>query len=229
MIDSQQGEGAALLRLMQLVSPALPVGAYAYSQGMEHGVHAGWLRDEDSAGEWIVGLLRQPLGHIDVPVLARLYAAWRGGEDGALLHWSAYLRASRESRELQEENRQLGMALARLLRDLGVNAAASWIQHPHVGLAILFSLAAVHWRIPLEAVAQGYLWSWAENQVAAAIKLIPLGQTAGQRILTRVGEAIPAIVTAGLSMADDDMGFATQRLAIGSALHEEQYCRLFRS
>lgn len=229
MIDIPPGEGAALLRLMQLASPALPVGAYAYSQGMEYAVHAGWLRDENSAREWIIGLLLHPLAHVDVPVFARLHAAWRAGDEGALGHWSALLKASRESRELQEEDRQLGMALARLLCDLGLEKATAWRRHPDAGFAVLFSLAAAHWHITLEAAVLGYLWSWAENQTAAAIKLIPLGQAAGQRILSRAGSAIPAAVAAGLRLADEDIGYMAQRIAIGSALHEGQYSRLFRS
>ena len=229
MIDAARDDDTALLRLMQLVSPALPVGAYAYSQGMEYAVHATWLRDEASVDDWILGLLRQVLSRVDVPVLARLYRAWSEDDEEALSYWSAYLRACRESRELQEEDRQLGRALARLLRDLNVTEAAPWVDHPSAGFAVLFALAAMRWRVSLRAAAQGYLWSWAENQVAAAIKLVPLGQTAGQRILSRVCAAIPDAVTRGLALEDEQIGFVAQRLAMGSALHEHQYSRLFRS
>jgi urease accessory protein len=229
MIEAAQEDGAALLRLMQLVSPALPVGAYAYSQGMEYAVHAAWLRDEESAAVWILGVVRHLLARVDVPVLARLYRAWMTDDEAALLYWSGYLRACRESRELQEEDSQMGKALARLLRDLNMAEAEPWIEHPAAGYAVLFSLAAVRWQVPLGAAAQGYLWSWAENQVAAAIKLVPLGQTAGQRILSRVSESIPAAVTQGLVLSDERIGFVAQRLAMGSALHEHQYSRLFRS
>jgi urease accessory protein len=229
MIEVARDDGSALLRLMQLVSPALPVGAYAYSQGMEHAVDAGWLRDEESLGVWILGLLQHLLARVDVPVLARLYRAWLVSDEESLLYWSAYLRACRESRELQEEDSQMGKALARLLRDLNMAEAAPWVEHPASGFAVLFSLAAARWRVPLPAAAQGYMWSWAENQVAAAIKLVPLGQTAGQRILSRVSAVIPAAVSRGLGLGDEQIGFVAQRLAMGSALHEHQYSRLFRS
>ena len=229
MMASTQTDDSALLRLMQLVSPALPVGAYAYSQGMEYAVYAAWLRDEQSVAEWILGLLQQPLARVDVPVLARLYRGWMSDDDEAVLYWSAYLQACRESRELQEEDSQMGRALARLLHDLNIAGAEPWINHPASGFAVMFSLAAVRWRVPLKAAAQGYLWSWAENQVAAAIKLVPLGQTAGQRILSRVSEAIPAAVSRGLVVHDEQIGFVAQRMAMGSALHEHQYSRLFRS
>jgi len=229
MIDITLENDSALLRLMQLVSPALPVGAYAYSQGMEYAVHAAWLRDENTVSEWILGLLQQSMARVDVPVLARLYRAWMRDDGEAVLYWSAYLRACRESRELQEEDSQMGKALARLLHDLNVAGVEPWITHPACGFALTFSLAAVRWRIPLQAAAQGYLWSWAENQVAAAIKLVPLGQTAGQRILSQVSEAIPAALDRGLAVHDEQIGFVAQRWVMGSALHEHQYSRLFRS
>lgn len=229
MIDAVQDDGSALLRLMQLVSPALPVGAYAYSQGMEYAVDAAWLRDEEAVTAWILGLLQHLLGRVDVPVLVRLHRAWMANDEEALLYWSGYLRACRESRELQEEDSQLGRALARLLRDLNMAEAAPWIEHPDAGFAVLFALAAARWRVPVKAAAQGYLWSWAENQVAAAIKLVPLGQTAGQRILSLASASIPAAVTRGLVLRDEQIGFVAQRLAMGSALHEHQYSRLFRS
>ena len=229
MIDITHHDDTALLRLMQLVSPALPVGAYAYSQGMEYAVHAAWLRDEASVESWVLGLLQQLMSRVDVPVFARLYRAWIAEDEEALSHWNAYLRACRESRELQEEDRQIGRALARLLRDLNVPEAAPWIEHPAAGFAVLFALAAARWHVPLRAAAQGYLWSWAENQVAAAIKLVPLGQTAGQRILSRACEAIPVAVSRGLELEEEQIGFVAQRLVVGSALHEHQYSRLFRS
>ena len=140
MSDLAQDNDSALLRLMQLVSPALPVGAYAYSQGMEYAVHAAWLHDEGTVSEWILDLLQQSLARVDVPMLARLYRAWMNDDDEAVLYWSAYLRACRESRELQEEESQMGRALARLLRDLNIAAAEPWINHPASGFAVMFSM-----------------------------------------------------------------------------------------
>ena len=229
MINTLRDNDSSLLRLMQLVSPALPIGAYAYSQGMEYAVHAAWLHDEISAEAWIIGLLQHPLSRLDVPVFARFHAAWDANDSDGVRYWSAFLNACRESRELQEEDRRLGAALARLLHDLGVSEAAPWINDPCASLAALFALAACRWRIPVAAAAQAYLWAWAENQVAAAIKLIPLGQSAGQRILSRAITVIPVAVSRGMALSDEEIGFVTQRFAIGSALHEVQYSRLFRS
>lgn len=222
-------ESAALARLMQLVSPQLPIGAYAWSQGQEFAVHRGWIKSEEEARNWICGLLSNSLVAVDVPVLARFYEAWRGGDAEATEYWSRWLRANRETAELRAEDQQLGRALARLLRDLGIDHAAPWVLAAHASLANLFALAAVRWAIPLEHAAVGYLYSWAENQAAAAMKLVPLGQTAGQRILSTVVELIPQCTSRGLVCLDEDMGFSAPRLVLASALHEQQYTRLFRS
>lgn len=219
----------ALLRLMQLVSPALPVGAYAYSQGLEWAAHQGWVHDEKSAAQWLQDLLRQVVCRVDVPVLIRLHHAWRCRDTAALEYWSAFLRAGRESAELQNEDRQLGMALARLLKELDVPGADSWLTHRAASFATLFALAAVHWNITLAQTCIGYLWTWAENQTSAALKLIPLGQSAGQRLLSRAAEIIPAAVQEGLHITDDAIGAFAPGLALASARHETQYTRLFRS
>ncbi|MFZ5595245.1 MAG: urease accessory protein UreF [Pseudomonadota bacterium] len=219
----------SLLRLMQLVSPALPVGAYAYSQGLEHAVCAGWVRDEATAAEWIGGLLDHALCRLDVPVLSRLHAAWMAEDCEQVEYWAAFLHASRESAELQAEDRHLGGALARLLTDLEFSEARPWIDHPCRGFAVLFALAGVRWGIAVKETLAGYLWTWAENQVAAAIKLVPLGQTAGQRILSRMIKRIPSAVERASGFGDEDIGFFTPGLGIASAAHETQYSRLFRS
>ena len=224
-----ESSDVALLRLLQLSSPTLPVGAYAYSQGMEHAVESGWLNDEFSIETWIKGLLQHPLRLLDVPVLARLYYAWQSSDAAAVRLWTVRLYASREAAELQREDHHLGTALARLLSDLGLNEAAPWRSASRVCFATLFSLAAVHWRIALKDAAIGYVWAWCENQIAAATKLAPLGQTAGQQILMRLIDEIDAVVAQGLRLPDEDIGCAAPGLALASALHETQYSRLFRS
>lgn len=218
-----------LLRLLQLVSPTLPVGAYAYSQGMEQAVELGWIGNEAQAAGWIEGVLGNGLARLDAPVLARLHAAWTCNDAAQVGHWNAFLYACRESAELQAEDRTLARALVRLLTDLGVADARRFAEDERITFAALFALAAVHWRIPAVHCVQGYLWSWCENQVAAAIKLVPLGQTAGQRMLLRLGARIPELARAALELADDDIGQVMQGQAMASAWHETQYSRLFRS
>jgi urease accessory protein len=218
-----------LLRLLQLASPMLPVGAYAYSQGLEWAVESGWVHDEASAADWIGGVLGQGPARLEVPVLARLYRAWTSDDLAQAHHWSRYLDAARESGELQAEARQLGESLAVLLAQLGIEAARDWKEIEYAGFPTLFALAGVHYRVPLPETALGYLWAWCENQVAAAMKLVPLGQAAGQRILSALIGQLPAAVERGLALTDDEIGVLTPRLAIGSARHETQYTRLFRS
>lgn len=219
----------ALLRLLQLCSPALPVGAYAYSQGLESAVERGWVRDEASTGDWILGLLGHTLRRLDLPIFARLYRAWQVADMGTVRYWNARLYAAREAAELQREDRHLGTALARLLVDLGIAEAEPWRNAPRVCFATLFSLAGVKWEIPLPEAVTGYAWTWTENQIAAATRLIPLGQTASQRLLIAVGPPVVAAVTAALALPDEDIGAAAPGLALAGALHETQYSRLFRS
>src|SRR3569832_2969952 len=118
MITESRVGAPALMRLLQLCSPMLPVGAYAYSHGLEHAVHAGWVRDERTAHAWIGGVLREGLMRRDVPVLARLYHAWHMADVVAVHRWSSFLHASRESAELQREDRHLGLGVVGLLRVL---------------------------------------------------------------------------------------------------------------
>ncbi len=219
----------SLLRLLQLVSPTLPVGAYAYSGGLEHAVSAGWVRDRVLARDWITGLAEHSLSALDLPVLCRMYRAWQDDDMPRVQWWNHFLAASRESAELLAEDRQLGAALCRLLRDLEVERALIWPGQEKACWAAMFSLAAQYWDIGEMEMQEGYLWAWCENQVAAAIKLVPLGQTDGQRILSECAERIPGWVALSRGIGNDEIGQVAPAQAIGSALHEQQYSRLFRS
>lgn len=226
--DWTRADPQALLRLCQLVSPALPVGAYAYSQGLEFAVHAGWVSDEATAYDWLSGLCRRALGTLDLPILARLHTAWAQHDQIAVERWNERLIAARDSAELRAEERHLGRSLARVLCELRCADAEHWLQSD-AAFATLFSLAAVRWRIPPNATLSGYLWAWSENQVLAAVKLVPLGQSAGQRLLGRLIEAIPSIVAHAETLPEHEVGTSAWSQGFASALHETQYSRLFRS
>jgi urease accessory protein len=222
-------EPLTLLRLLQLASPTLPVGAYAYSQGQEWAVGAGWIRDEATLASWLGDQLTHTLARVDLPLLARMHAAALAADDDALVRWSRQLIAFRETRELVADDCDRGRALARLLRDLEVAAARPWVERADVPFAALTAIAAAEWRLPVVATLHAYAWGWLENQVLAGVKLIPLGQVAGQRLLLALSARIPAVVDAALSYDDDDLGGSLPIVALASSLHETQYTRLFRS
>jgi urease accessory protein len=162
-------------------------------------------------------------------VLARLLGAWRTGDAGAVDRWTAWLQASRPTRETRDEDRQLGAALARTLAGLEVDGAAAWTGRDDVTLAAMFALAAARFEIPTETALTGHAFAWAEAITSAAVRLVPLGQTAGQRLLAAAGDAIPAVVARALALEDDDLGAAAPGQALASAQHETLYSRLFRS
>ena len=219
----------ATLRLWQLISPALPVGAYAYSQGLEYAVTEGWVSDEASAQMWIEGVAGHSIVTLDLPLMQRMYRAWQDDDEAQVIYWSRFLAASRESSEILAEDNHLGKSLARLLGGLDVNRAAPWRFKQEVNFPAMFSLAASHWQVELQQALAGYLWAWCENQVAAALKIVPLGQTAGQRLLSALILKIPDWVEQGMAIEEGGIGVLCPGLAIASARHETQYSRLFRS
>ena len=218
-----------MLRLLQLASPALPVGAFAYSQGLEQAALLGWVTDEASAAQWITGVVTEVLPRLDVPLLVELHAAWLADDLLRVRSLSQFLHACRESAELGAEDRHLGAALARVLHGLGVARAEPWIADPDATFVTLFSLAAAHYELPLRGTALALLVAWAENQVAAATRLIPIGHIAAQRVLSGVLGELPAAVNRGLEVPFAAAGFLAPGLALASALHEVTYSRLFRS
>lgn len=215
----------ALLRLLWLASPALPIGGYAYSRGLEYAVGAGWVHDAPSAERWIAGVLARQVATLDAPVLARLYDACAAGDYAAVARWDAFLCAARESKEAQLEDEQLGLALCKVLREAHVLAAGETLR----SYAAAYARASVHWRIAREASVLSYLFVFAESQITAAIKLVPLGQTSGQAALARLIARIGPLADEALHLTDDALGSYTPGLALASALHETQYTRLFRS
>ncbi|NJD24124.1 MAG: urease accessory protein UreF [Betaproteobacteria bacterium] len=222
-----------LARLLQLASPALPVGAYTYSQGLEWAVESGVVRDEATAGRWIGDLLDHGIGRFEAPLVAALMAAWAAGEMADVDCLNAEFLASRESAELRAETVQMGFSLRRLLRDLRDDGLAtvgqaieSW---PEVAFPTVWAGIAAAWRIDKEAALTAYLWSWAENQVMAALKAVPLGQAAGQRLLAELGGKIPLVAVDAGKRPKTEWSNFMPGFAIACARHETQYSRLFRS
>ena len=219
----------SLLKLLQLSSPTLPIGAFAYSQGLESAIEAGFIQNKETLQDWLLDTLTLSLKNVDLPLFARLYSSWKKNDTKKVLVWNQNLRAQRETRELRDEDHHLGLALARLLKDLGIEEAGALHQRDDLCFLTLFTLAACKWNIALEQAANGFIWSWLDNQIAAAIKLVPLGQTDGQKVLSELLPLIPSIVKQGLVIEDDEIGASLPMLAILSSQHETQYSRLFRS
>ncbi|MGZ5015955.1 MAG: urease accessory protein UreF, partial [Methylobacter sp.] len=207
----------ALLRLLQLVSPGLPIGMYCYSQGLERAVDDRWITNAVDTDEWINGLMAICLTRIDLPILMRLYDAWECGDIEKVEYWSGTLLACRETSELRAEDRHTGQALARLLDSMDIAGMQPWIRKSETTLATIFAFAAVNWGIPKRETVIGYLWSWLENQVLCAVKLVPLGQVAGQQLLTDLAGKIPALVDQALAIADHDIGGSAFGLALASS------------
>lgn len=220
----------AQLQLWRLISPMLPIGAYAYSTGLEYAIEIGWIKNEADAYDWISGVLTHNIANTDIPVMIRCYQAWQTNDTTKLTNWNNRLLAMRESRELLLEDTQLGRSLAKVLVDLNVPNAMQWFATPRQSFAASYALACSHWNISVTSAAYGMAFAWVENQVAAAMKLIPLGQSAGQRIISRLLNDVANAAATGLAIDDDEaIGVSSPALAIGSARHELQYSRLFRS
>jgi len=215
----------ALTRLLQLASPALPVGAYTYSQGLEWAVEAGTVTDEATAREWIGDQLEWNLARFEAPLLARMIAAAQAGDGEAMGALDAHCLASRETAELRAETLQMAHSLKRLIAELGVPIALP----PVLSYPAVWASLAAAWNVGARAALAGWLWSWAENQTMAAIKTVPLGQAAGQRILLDLGTRIPSVVDHALVLHDEDFSNFAPGFAIACARHETQYSRLFRS
>jgi len=218
-----------LVRLLHLVSPTLPTGAYSYSQGLEWAVESGWIHDHQSLHSWLSELARLSMASVDIPLIARMYKALAGSSSDKLEQWCDLLLACRETAELRDEEQIRGRAMATLLQGLALGRVE--VFYPLLAKSQLagIALAAVEWEIPLQDTALGYTWSWLENQVLAGMKIIPLGQTEGQQMLLKMTDLVVDTVQRGLMLKDCEIGAAAPGLALASCFHEIQYTRLYRS
>jgi len=228
---SPQAAPSQLLRLLHLASPALPIGAFHFSQGLEYAVEAGWVSDEESSLGWIGGIAQGSIATLDLPVLVRLHSAWMRGDEQEVLRWNAFLIACRETEELRLEDRHLGRAMLRVLAELDLTTELFVRGSLERGIAhaTAFAFACARWSIEARPMLETYAWAWAENQVLAAVKLVPLGQSAGQRMLHALHHPLGAYAARALDLMDSDIGISTALSAVASGRHEVQYTRLFRS
>lgn len=217
---------SALLRLLQLSSASLPVGGYAFSQGLEYAVETGWVSNLDQTREWLSLQLLESLAQVDCPILLRCHRTLEQGDTSQLQYWNHYALACRETRELRLTDTATGNALIRLLAQLQIEQP---LGRQEVSFVAAFAIAAHHWQLSEEASVLGLVWAWLENQVAAATKLVPLGQTQAQQLIGEMQQQVPAAITRAKGLQDSELGAGLPALAIASAKHEHQYSRLFRS
>ncbi|MFW1678753.1 urease accessory protein UreF [Pontibacter sp. JAM-7] len=217
----------SLLRLLQLSSVSLPVGGYAFSQGLEYAIEVGWITDAESVKDWIEDQLLYSLACTDLPLLRDTMQASAADDLAMICTLNQLALACRETRELHLTDAAMGEALARLLRQLGENLP--WPVGQPISFVVLFALVAQRWQLTPQAAALGLLWSWLENQVAAATKLVPLGQTQAQHLLVQLQPCLTEVLTRSADISIDQVGASLPGLAIASARHETQYTRLFRS
>ena len=219
-------------QLLRLASPQLPIGGYSYSQGLEMAVDSGLVQDPDSARRWIADQLLLNLARFEAPLLlahcrAAAVADWDRLTDLAERH-----RASRESRELALESRQMGYSLKQLLEGLPEldEAARTFLNtQAELGLAPAWALAARTWNISAEDALAAWLWGWLENQLAVLMKTLPLGQQAAQRLTSELLPLLEQARHQAITLEPEHWGSAAFGLALASMAHERQYSRLFRS
>ncbi|MES2025764.1 MAG: urease accessory UreF family protein [Pseudomonadota bacterium] len=225
-------QAQALLHLLQLSSPSLPIGAYSYSQGLEAAIENGTVKDEASAKRWIIDVLHEVVARFEAPVLWRLLQAFSDRDAVAVNLWTERFIAARDTAEFRAETIQMGYSLGKLCSDLQLGDAellALLQAQTEVPLPTALAYAAVTLNVPSEAALLGMLFSWAENQVLVCVKSVPLGQVAGQRLLLSLQTELEVAAQLAQQLPDEELSNWSPGLSLLSMQHEVQYSRLYRS
>lgn len=219
-----------LLRLLQLASPLLPVGGYSYSEGLESLIIGGTICDRVTLQEWIVSELQAGAIRIETAVMDRTYLAGLELDFDRLKYWNHWLSAARETEELRHQSWQMGGSLAKLVVELtpGIQELITVISRP-CHYAVVFGVTAQYWQIDRHSAIVAYLHSWVTNQIGVGVKLIPLGQTAGQQILWQLQPELDLLCETIPNLADEDLDACSWGSSLASMQHEILYSRLFRS
>jgi urease accessory protein len=242
-------EHLAYTRLLQLCSANLPIGGFAFSQGLEPAIEAGWVNNKAELQQWVSTIITEAMLNTDLPLLYKQRQAIVRGDAEAFNNNEDWVCATRETSEILMAEKAIGSALLRLLKNLEFDQSAptlNWLEdHKKLSFISSFAMASYLFELDTETALTGFAWTFIDNQVAAGVKLIPLGQTDGQNLLFALSELIPSCVKQCVRNCENDLGKghadATQLidstkigqslagLAIASSKHEQQYSRLFRS
>ncbi|RJF95011.1 urease accessory protein UreF [Noviherbaspirillum saxi] len=225
-------QATALLHLLQLSSPSLPIGAYSYSQGLEAALESGIVRDQLSARAWIVDTLHHVVARFEAPILCRLLHAFSARDAAAVREWNERFIAARDTAEFRAETIQMGYSLSRLVIELGLGDEALrgiLQQQAEVPLPTALAYAVVALNVPHDAALLGMLFSWAENQVLVCVKSVPLGQVAGQKLLLSLQPELENAARCAEQLQDHELSNWSPGLSLLSMRHEVQYSRLYRS
>lgn len=222
---------SGLLQLIWLASPALPIGGFSYSEGLEAAIEQGLVHNEASATDWVVDQLHLAQSRGDMAVLAQAIPAWQRHDTTRLQALNDWVMTTRETAEMRLQTEQMGRSLLDWLRNLqqASHAQLQFCASLPVTYPLAMSLALSLANMPLDQALQAYAFGWAENMTQAALKSVPLGQSAGQRMLARLAREIPLAVQTAMQTNDEDRQAFSPMLAILSARHETQYSRIFRS
>ncbi len=231
LISTMNTEASGWLKLLWLASPALPIGGFSYSEGLEAAIDAGLVRDEASVAHWLLDQLHVTQARGDLALIAQAVPAWQAGDLERLQALATWVQVSRESAEMRLQSEQMGRSLLDWLRNLALVSEGQVHTADRLGRSypLVLALALASTGQPMAQALQAVVFGWAENMVQAAVKSLPLGQSAGQRILAKLVTAMPAAVEHALSLDDDHRQAFSPMLAILSSRHETQYSRLFRS
>jgi urease accessory protein len=237
-----------ILNLLQLASPALPVGAYSYSEGLESLVNDGIITNLIQLENWLVDNLKFGSIQMEAAIMVRAYLAINQEDFTKLIYWQNWANATRDTAELRQQSLQMGRSLIKLFLNLSTAPVKSLnidqdLQSNIIDQirqqiekdnnfchwAIAYGITAAHWQIDLNTAILGYLHSWLTNLINAGVKLIPLGQTDGQKLLWSMQPTIYQTTQNILELTDDDLVTCNWGLSLASMTHESQYTRLFRS